>query len=179
MNTKEKDQKLLNLYIENETNLNKVSKSIDFTSEDPLAQIIKSLIRKTFDFDNFNTSNFVNYLIKLCQYKYKKLYNLDKYNNNEKETLIHLLCMITLDDFSSYIEISKLNLSIEEIKKLQDIFREISMVIYSLIGYSSGGNISIIEEYISKNKGEEFLFVLNNINAWHNTKKLKNQMNWD
>lgn len=166
MEIKKKDQELLNLYIENRLKLKEVSNNIDFTSEDPLAQTVKSLLRKTFDYDNFNSSNFVNYLIKLCEYKYCQLYNLNNYDSNKKETLIYLSCLVTLDDFCSYMKVSELSLGDKEIEKLQNIFKEVSMIIYSLISYASGGNIQVIEEYISKEKGEEFSFVLNSVDSW-------------
>lgn len=166
MEIKKKDQELLNLYIENRLKLKEVSNNIDFTSEDPLAQTVKSLLRKTFDYDNFNSSNFVNYLIKLCEYKYCQLYNLNNYDSNKKETLIYLSCLVILDDFCSYMKVSELSLGDKEIEKLQNIFKEVSMIIYSLISYASGGNIQVIEEYISKEKGEEFSFVLNSVDSW-------------
>lgn len=166
MERKKKDQELLNLYIENQIELKKVSNNIDFTSEDPLAQVVKSILRKTFDYNNFNSSNFVNYLVKLCEYKYERIFNFEEYSKCEKETLIYLSSLVTLDNFCSYIGSSELYLNSKETEKLQNIFKEISMIIYSLISYVSGGNIQVIEEYISKEKGEEFTFVLNNVDSW-------------
>lgn len=166
MERKKKDQELLNLYIENQIELKKVSNNIDFTSEDPLAQVVKSILRKTFDYNNFNSSNFVNYLVKLCEYKYERIFNFEEYSKCEKETLIYLSSLVTLDNFCSYIGQSELYLNSKETEKLQNIFKEISMIIYSLISYISGGNIQVIEEYIFKEKGEEFTFVLNNVDSW-------------
>lgn len=166
MERKKKDQELLNLYIENQIELKKVSNNIDFTSEDPLSQVVKSILRKTFDYNNFNSSNFVNYLVKLCEYKYERIFNFEEYSKCEKETLIYLSSLVTLDNFCSYIGQSELYLNSKETEKLQNIFKEISMIIYSLISYVSGGNIQVIEEYIFKEKGEEFTFVLNNVDSW-------------
>lgn len=176
MKTNEKDQELLKLYLENECKLEEVSNRIDVTMEDPLAGILKPIVRKEVDFEHFNPSNFVNYLAKLCQYKYEELFNFDGYSKNEKETLIYLASLVTLDDFFDSVALIGALLNEEEIKEFQRTFKEVAMVLYSLIGHTSGGNLLIIEEYISKKKGEEFSFVLNNLDSWIRLKNLKENL---
>lgn len=174
MKTNEKDQKLLKLYIENEDTLKEVSRSIDETMEDPLAGILKSIIKKrTLDFENFNSSDFITRLTRLCQYKCERLFDFEWCRNSEKETLIYLASLVTLDDFVDSIGVMRDILSIEDVEKFQNTFKEVSMIIYSLISHVSGGNISIIEDYISEKNGKEFSFVLSNMDFWVKLRKSK------
>lgn len=185
-----KDKELLEFYKKHEKTIKKISNNVIISSEDPLASVLKNLIRKRFDFDKFNTSNFITMLIHLCKYKYNELYESDLVNENDKEKVIYLACFQILDQYTLGLTGAVLSYDKTDIEKINNIFRDISYVIFSLLEHSSGGNVDIVEDYISKITGKKFIYVLNNIDNWiylkekeedisNKIKHDENSINWD
>lgn len=185
-----KDKDLLEFYKKHEKAIKKISNNVIMSSEDPLASVLKNLIRKRFDFDKFNTSNFITMLIYLCKYKYDELYESDLINENDKEKVIYLSCFQILDQYTLGLTGAVLSYDKTDIEKINNIFRDISYVIFSLLEHSSEGNIDIVEDYISKITGKKFIYVLNNIDNWiylkekeegisNKIKHDENSINWD
>lgn len=160
------DKKLLEFYKKHEKAIKRASNNIITSSEDPLASVLKNLIRKKFDFDKFNTSNFITTLTHLCKYKYEELYESTSMNKDDEDKIVYLICFQILDYFTLGLTGIVLSYDKTDIEKINNIFRDIIYVIFVLLEHISGGNIDIIEDYISKTTKKDFVYVLNNIENW-------------
>lgn len=160
------DKKLLEFYKKHEKAIKRTSNNIVTSSEDPLASVLKNLIRKKFDFDKFNTSNFITTLTYLCKYKYEELYESTSMNKDDEDKIVYLICFQILDYFTLGLTGIVLSYDKTDIEKINNIFRDIIYAIFVLLEHISGGNVDIIEDYISKTTKKDFVYVLNNIENW-------------
>lgn len=160
------DKKLLEFYKKHEKSIKRASNNIVTSSEDPLASVLKNLIRKKFDFDKFNTSNFITTLTYLCKYKYEELYESTSMNKDDEDKIVYLICFQILDYFTLGLTGIVLSYDKTDIEKINNIFRDIIYAIFVLLEHISGGNVDIIEDYISKTTKKDFVYVLNNIENW-------------